>query len=203
VTIRKGRPWGITAPLPADGVIAASDAAARHIVQRARELGTPPPTIGLTGGDLWRTLGAPRGGDERLRSRAAATFPVDLGIAVIGGREQCFLAHALVGTRLRTRGWLALNAQWMGELNVGPRAHPNDGLLDVYDWRLGLGELMKVRARARQGAHLPHPGITQLRTADATVDFGARLHVWLDGERVARTAGITVRVEPDALTIVV
>ena len=45
-----------------------------------------------------------------------------------------------------------MNAQWVGGLNLGPRAHPNDGLLDVYDARLGLTDVVKVRARARARA---------------------------------------------------
>ena len=35
----------------------------------------------------------------------------------------------------RRRGWrdfaVAMNAQWIGEWNLGPKAHPNDGIVDA------------------------------------------------------------------------
>ena len=68
--IAKGEPWGRPGALPADGMVVASDAEARHAVEQARRANTAIPTLGLRGGDLFRTLGgrveagaAPGGGD--------------------------------------------------------------------------------------------------------------------------------------------
>jgi diacylglycerol kinase family enzyme len=113
------------------------------------------------------------------------------------------VAHLVARNRLWTRAFVVMNAQWLGGLNLGPRAHPNDGLLDVYDARLGLADVVKVRARARAGAHLPHPGIKERRVPAAQVGFDRPLTVWLDGMRVGPARGLSVRVDPDALTVVV
>src|SRR6185369_10188758 len=99
----------------------------------------------------YRTLGAP-GGEDRLRSPEAFTFSVDLGEALIDGRLHFFVAHLVARNRWWTRAFVAMNAQWLGGLNLGPRAHPNDGLLDIYDARLSLVDVVKVRARAHTGA---------------------------------------------------
>jgi hypothetical protein len=202
MTIRKGEAWGTPAPLPADGVIVASDREAAEAVARARRRHSPPPTLGLVGGDLARTLGS-TGDAGRLRSGDAVTFPVDLGEVLVDGRLHFFVAHLVARNRWWTRAFVVMNAQWLGQLNLGPRAHPNDGLLDVYDAHLGARDVLKVRARARAGAHLPHPGISERRTAAVQVGFERPLTLWLDGARAGQARNLSVRVEADALSVVV
>jgi YegS C-terminal NAD kinase beta sandwich-like domain len=202
VTIRKGEAWGHPGPLPDDGVVVASDHDAAEVIERARREGRPYPPLGLVGGDLCRTLGG-SGGAGRLRTHDAVTFPVDLGEALVDGRLRFFVAHLVARNRWWTRAFVVMNAQWVGGLNLGPRAHPNDGLLDVYDARLGFSDVVKVRARARAGAHLPHPGIKERRVPAAQVGFDRPTTVWLDGVRLGPARHLSVRVDRDALTVVV
>jgi hypothetical protein len=203
VTIRKGQPWGEARALPPDGIVVRTDAEARRVVTEARRAGRPVPPLGLLGGDLCRTLGG-RGDEARLRSDAATTAPCDLGVALLDGRLHWFVAH-LVARRgwWRGRAWVAMNAAWLGPWNLGPRAHPGDGLLDVTDATIAPGERLKVRARLPQGAHLPHPGLQASRSPAASVRLERALPVRLDGELVGTFRTLSVRVEPDALTVVV
>jgi len=97
-----------------------------------------------------------------------------------------------------------MNAQWLGKLKLGPRAHPNDGLLDLTDGNLPLGDRMEARRRAHSGSHVPHPALTTRRSAHHDIDLGPGLDVWLDGTQVARRARhVVVDVEPDSLSVVV
>lgn len=202
MTIEKGRSWGRPAPLPPAGIVVRSDAQARQVLEEARRSGRPYPPLGLVGGDLCRTLAGP--GDEgRLRSELAMSFPVDVGQVLVDGRLHLFVAHLVARSRWWTRAAVAMNAQWVGEWNLGPRAHPDDGLLDTYDCRLQLGDLPKVRRRLPAGAHLPHPRISERRVASWTVELERALPVWLDGEVADRGRTLAVRVEPDALTVVI
>ena len=205
MTVRKGEPWGSPGtPLPDDGVVVSSDAEARAVVTEARRAGRPAPVLGLLGGDLCRTLGGGRGGEARLRSPDATTFTCDLGAVLLDGRLHWFVAHLVARSRMWTRAFVALNAQFVGDLDLGPRSHPGDGLLDTYDARLRVGDVLKVRARARTGSHLPHPGITERRAAAVQVALDRPLPVWLDGERVGPPArNVAVRLEVDALTVVI
>jgi YegS C-terminal NAD kinase beta sandwich-like domain len=202
VTIRKGEPWGVPAPLPAGGVVVSSDAEARAVVTEARSTGRPIPVLGLVGGDLCRTLGG-LGDRERLHSAAAMTFPVDLGSVVVDGRRYWFVAHLVARNRLWRRAFVAMNAQWYRTWNLGPRSHPNDGLLDTYDARLPLGDLVKVRRRVEHGAHLPHPGIRQRRIASLEVTLDRALPLELDGVPMGRVRALALNVEPDSLRVVV
>ena len=203
MTIEKGSPYGTPGPAPSDLVVVPSDAAARKAAEEARRHGRPVPPLGLLGGDLWRTLGG-RGTDEaRLRRHDAVTFSADLGEALIDGKLHYFVAHLVARTPTWSYAFVAMNAQWLGHWNAGPRAHPNDGLLDTYECRLPLADRVKVRARLHLGAHLPHPGITERRAQAIQVTLPRALPIRLDGEVVGDGRTLSVRVEPDALKVVV
>lgn len=203
MTIQKGEPWGEPGALPRHGVLVGSDDEARDIITAARRAGEPIPPLGLLGGDLCRTLGG-RGDEGRIRSSEAMTFPVDLGEVLLDGHLHFFLAH-LVARRALWRGLsvVAMNAAFVGDLNLGPKAHPNDGLLDVTTGQLHLGELLRARARARLGAHLPHPRLAMRRVPAEQVEFDRPVPVRLDGRPVGRFRILSIRLEPDALTVVV
>jgi hypothetical protein len=205
MTIEKFEDWGESGPLSNLGVVVNADAGARRAVTGARRLGIAVPELGLVGGDLWRTLGAPRGGEERLRTDEARRLPVDLGSVLIDGVTHWFTAH-LVARHSWWRGPIlaVMNAQFRGRWNVAPKGHPNDGRLDVLEVSMGAGERLKARSRLRSGGHVPHPGIRERRVTAAQFDLPPNTRVWLDGVAVTRDArALSVRVEPDALLCVV
>jgi hypothetical protein len=186
-------------------LVVASDAEARRVVEDARRAARAVPPLGLVGGDLQRTLGGRRDADG-LRRADALRVPVDLGSALIDGRQFWFVAHLLA-----RRSWLsgrivaAMNAQFAGAWNVAPRSHPNDGLLDVLDVdaALSLRDRLRARRRLPTGEHVPHPQIRQRRVPAIQLDFARPTPVWLDGEQVAEATALSIRVEPDALVCVV
>jgi diacylglycerol kinase family enzyme len=182
--------------------VVASDAEARDVVEDARQAGRAVPVLGLVGGDLCRTVGG-SGDRARLWSAAAMTFTVDLGSVLADGRRHWFVAHLVARRLLWRRAFVAMNAQWYGAWDLAPRSHPNDGLLDVYDARIPLRDLGQVRQRLPHGAHLPHPGIRERRTAAVDVAWRRPRPLELDGARVGRARELTLSVEPDALRVVV
>jgi len=203
MTIRKGEPWGEAGVLADDGVVVSSDAEARQVLESTRRAGAPPPELGLLGGDLWRTVGG-RADPARLRNGEGVRLPVDLGVVLLDGVRHVFVAH-LVARRSWWHGRVVavMNAQWLGRWDVAPRSHPNDGLLDVLDGDLSLDDRLKARGRLPTGTHVPHPGIHQQRVPALQLDLGRPTPVWLDGERVGRARRLSIRVEPDAVTVVV
>jgi hypothetical protein len=205
VTVRKGEGWGEPGWLAEDGVVVHSDAEARRVVEAARRAGERPPPLGLAGGDLCRTLGG-RGDVDRLRSGDAARLPVDLGAVLVDGRLHWFVAH-LVARRSWWHGPVlaAMNAEFLGDWDVAPRAHPNDGLLDmvVVDAAMTLTHRIQAKRRLSTGAHVPHPAIRQSRRPAFRIEFDRPTGVWLDGERIATAANLSVRVEPDAVICIV
>jgi hypothetical protein len=202
VPIAKGSPYGAPGPVPDGLVVVRSDAEARAVLEAARRERRPYPPLGLLGGDLCRTLGGGAGPEL-----SGVRFPVDLGEVLADGRLHLFVGSLVARSRLWTRAFVALNAQFLpghgGGWNAGPRAHPGDGLLDTYDVRLKPGQLLAVRARLPDGSHLPHPGIRERRAAAVQIELERALPLRLDGKRVGKARVLSVRVEPDALVVYV
>ena len=203
MSLEKGRDWGHVGALPTDGVVVRTDAEARAVVTAARRANEEVPPLGLLGGDLCRTVGG-HGEEAHLRSEAATRLTVDLGSVLVDGRLHWFVAHLVV-----RRGWLrgpifgAFNAQWLGPWDVAPRAHPGDGQLEVVEVTLSTGDRLKARRRLPLGTHVPHPGI-RIQRADAVQHDVPNGHsVWLDGDRLGPAKALSIRLEPDALRIVV
>jgi len=198
MTISKGSAYGEPGkPLPPHGLVVADDAEAAAALETARRENRPFPPLQLTGGDLCRTLGGPTPNGD-------VTFPVDLGEVLIDGRIHLFVAHLVARTRLWGYAFVAMNAQWHGAWNLGPRAHPNDGRLDTYEARLRPSDRLKVRTRLNAGAHLPHPGVKERRVEALQIDLPHPLPVVLDGRPLTTKARtLSIRLRPDALTVVV
>ena len=207
MTIEKGKPWGrpraeLAGPPPGT---AASDAAARAVVERARRANEPVPPVVLLGGDLARTVG---GGADPAHAAGvdAMALPCDIASVLLDGRQHWFVAH-LVARRSWWHGrvYAAMNAQFVGRWDVAPRSHPNDGRLDVVDVAPAMRRRDRLAARRRlpTGTHVPHPAVRTERTAAAQVTFDPPLRVWLDGVDVGEVRNVSLRVEPDALTVIV
>lgn len=203
MTIRKGQDWGRPGTLPEGGVVVMSDAQARDVITDARRSGRPVPVLGLVGGDLARSVGA-TGDESRLRSGDAREVEVDLGSVLLDGVLHWFVAHLVA----RRRWWagrfvVAMNAEYLGSWKMAPRAHPNDGRLDLLDGRLSLDDRLKARARLPRGDHLPHPGITTRQVKAVQIGFDRAIPVQLDGQHLGSAKNLSIRVEPDALRCVV
>ncbi len=203
MTIEKRTSWGELAGGSRHFTLVHSDREAALLVTAARRQGHDPPDLALGGGDLARTMGATRT-EERLESGDARRVPVDLGVAIVDGERHWFVAHA-VARRSWWRGRVVaiMNAEWLGRWDAAPRAHPNDGLLDVVDAQLRFDDRLKARRRLPLGTHLPHPAIAVRRTAGETFRFARPVGIYLDGERVGRARSLSVEVEPDALRCIV
>ena len=201
--IHRGEDWGEPGGLGPNGVLVSNDAEVRILIEEARRNNRPLPEFGLLGGDLCRTLGG-RGDADAIRSPEAWRFEVDLGAVLLDGRLFWFCAH-LVARRKTWAGeaLVAMNAAWRGTWNLGPKAHPGDGLLDISHGRLSPGDRLRAFRRVGTGDHLPHPQIRFHRTGAYQAAFQGPVMVELDGQPVQRASNLSIRVEPAALTIVV
>ena len=198
MTIRKGEAWGSPGSLPDDAVVVSSDTDASAALERARKEGRPLPTLGLTGGDLCRTLGGTGG--------LSTVVQCDLGEALVDGRLRYFVAHVVVRGRTLWRGSAVavMNAQYIGAWDVAPRSHPGDGKLDVVEVApsMSLSDRWKARRRLPLGTHVPHPAITTRQVPAVQLDAAGR-RVLLDGVALPSAEVLSIRVEADALTVVV
>jgi YegS C-terminal NAD kinase beta sandwich-like domain len=190
VVIEKGKDWGTPGVLPHAAPVARSNAGLRAFVSEGARV------IGVTGGDLCRTLNG--------SGAMSMVFPIDLCRLTASGVDELFVAHCVA-----RNGWLSgpitavMNAQFIGSWDVAPRSHPNDGVADVLQISMGLGDRLKARKRLASGTHVPHPLIAQRRVSTAEFHLNRPTKIWLDGEPVTTLTDFSITVEPDALTIVI
>ncbi len=211
MTIRRGEEWGEPGALTPGAPIAASDGEAADLVAASIADGVPLGEIGLVGGDLHAALGSPRHDAADLLEGRGIRLPIDLGEVVVDRGDglisrHVFLAHAVAGRSRRRwaqRTVVAMNGTHLGAADLGPRAHPNDGLLDVSDGRVPLSQVRAAARRERTGTHLPHPGILERRTASYEVTDERELPIRVDGRLIGAATHFELRCLPDALVVVV
>jgi len=201
VTISKGSNWGHPVSRPDELRIAASDAELARLLTD----GTGRP-VAAAGGDLFRTMGSRQIGD---RGEVMA-FPVDLvDVSLDGGAAIVVIAHvvarlpAVRGGPLRGPILAVMNAEFIGDYDVAPRGHPNDGRVEtlIVDESMTTRQRWASRRRLRNATHLPHPQITTRAVRTATYDFGVALRVFADGIDVGEARSISVTVRPDAAVV--
>ncbi|MDH3707785.1 MAG: hypothetical protein OES57_17090 [Acidimicrobiia bacterium] len=202
MTARRGQDWGGPATTRPD-VVVATDRELGRLLDNARGAGRELGPVGLLGGDLCRTLGG-RGDQARLYSDHAIAVTVDIGRADADDHSGWFVAHCIARRRWWGAGSVAvMNAAFLGAWNMAPRAHPNDGRLDVIESSLSAADRWKARRRLPLGTHVPHPDIDQRRVTVGEWTFRRPRSLRLDGHTVGRTRTLRVTIEPDALEVVI
>ncbi len=206
MTIRKGSPWGEPRDAKAEVSIVSDDAAlaeAAYRIYLATLGGDTDPASNLfrpSSGDVLKTLGL---GSVRAVSEQMV-FPFDLGLVRLDGDEPlAFSAHVIC----RNRHWSGafatiMNVGWCGNNYFGPRAHPNDGLLDITEGSLPLQQRLLARSRLKNGSHLPHPNLKATRRPSHRVDFVNPTAVFVDGVAVGRHSVVDVELMPDVFKVV-
>ncbi len=202
MSLKKGQSWGFAAPLPSDGLIVYSNKELLEKVISHKRAGVSLPVFGLLGGDLWRTLGG-RHEENRLYNENAITVNVDLGCVLLDGKIYWFCAHMLIGNKFFGNKVFVSNAAHYGKSNPAPKAHPGDGKFDILKVELSAMQTIKALKRISAGSHVPHPGITYERVESIQFSFDQKMKVEIDGQRVGKFANMSLRIENEALRVVV
>lgn len=195
MTIRPGEEWGRRVSRPAGLRVFSTDAALAAAVAA-----DPAGEYAVSGGDLHRSLGSPAVGERTELQRVT----IDLLRVDADGREHVAVAHAVLRRSWwRGRTIAAMNVDHLGGWCVAPRAHPNDGRLDVVEAGPGLSFRDRIKARSRlpHGTHVPHPEIDVSSRDRVAWTFAEPLGLWLDAVRQGSARRVTVRVEPDAFAL--
>ncbi|MFM7684640.1 MAG: hypothetical protein ACKPDI_01795, partial [Actinomycetota bacterium] len=163
--------------------------------------GLPSEPIGLSGGDLARTMG---GGAPGRFDGVVTRAPVDLLRVRLDGTETFALSHVVLRDAFwRRRVVLLMNAQFLSRRDVAPRSHPNDGRVDVLEVAADMPLRARLQAARRSvtGTHLPHPQLSARQVQRWSMEFDRPIGCWLDGERAGRVSRFELEVVPDGLVV--
>lgn len=205
MTIRKGEEWGTPVVAP-DGIlqVASDDVIALH---------QSDVVMSLEGGDLFEALGCP----QVVTPGAMCTLlPVDaihIEVTLPNGTTQVMRAASCVeigsfSPRFgqRSRYVCISNAGIVKNRNLTPRAHPNDGFLDVLhvSKEIALRDRLQAMKRSHTGTHIPHPDISATRGTEFAYDNdGNRETLHIDHRKFSSWTHIHITVIPDYWKIVV
>ena len=207
MTIKPGQAWGRPVPRPPDLVVVRSDA--ELATELSRERGSP---LGVGGGDLARTLGVTSTSAGTLATRPTVNeYVIDLLEVRLDDAEEPIVACAHVVARsswssghwLRGRILVVMNAEFIGDWDIAPRGHPNDGRAEVVDVdpSMSARERLAARRRLPTGTHVPHPSIATRSVRTGSWQFERPLDIVVDGRRVDRASTLSIDVIADAATV--
>jgi len=193
MTIKPGQDWGELLAPPPELVVVANDAAlAAHV---ASDDGRP---VRVRGGDLATSLGGP------VTDGVVRRLPIDVLQVASDAVELTAVAHVVVRTSWWRGPLLAvMNVDRLGNWDVAPRAHPNDGRADV----VAVDETMSIRARWQawrrlpSGTHVPHPLIRTRRVTEEAWAFDRPRRLWVDGVDRGTVRQLRVTVVADGAVI--
>lgn len=201
MTISKGADWGEVVPRPLDLRVATSDA---ELASMLADTSMQPTAA--SAGDILRTVGGRPVAD---RSELLA-LPLDLMEVSLDDADPIVaVAHVLVRSPRRTGGWwrgealAIMNAEFVGEFDIAPRGHPNDGRVETF--RVGpemaIRERWEIRRRLPSARHLPNPAITRRSVRSMTWKFDRPRVAIVDGLVRGRIRRLGVEVLPDAAVL--
>ena len=204
MTIRKGEPWGRPGVVPPDVVRADTDSAVASLHGRQ---------VQVNGGNLWRCLGRP--GPKAVGERCTV-LPVDAircvvsrpgdGSSVDEETVVTAVAEVVVGSWFAPGGLTVVtNAGVQGELNITPRAHPNDGEFDILRVERSTSPRQRIvaRRRARTGTHVPHPTISVHRSTLVEIPRAGRQRLVIDGVPFGHWTSVRLEIMPDHVDVLV
>jgi hypothetical protein len=204
MTIRKGESWGRRIPIPPLIRRVESDAELSRCSQSE--------FISLTGGDIHRTLGSPPPVQGNHECTLLSIDALVIRVVKPDDSDQELIAASRieVGSFLsplgRRRFVCVTNGGIVNTRNLAPRAHPNDGRIDVLtiDASMTFRNRLIARNKAMTGTHLPHPQISVRQDQSfhtSRFDRGERLSI--DGILVREWSEIFVSIMPDYWQVVV
>jgi hypothetical protein len=174
MTIRKLGPYGTPVSRPSDLVVKRNDRElAQHFISPNR---ATPCT--LTKGSIAQSLGITGHAVDPISDPNQQMTRVDIDLLQIEYRTD---TSEDVSSQLVVAGSLALqhrtalstslilsNSGILRGRDVLPRAHPNDGFVDVLeiDQEITLRQMALAWSRSRTGSHLPHPHFRVSRATD-------------------------------------
>jgi len=109
-----------------------------------------------------------------------------------------------IGRTLRGTLSIVTNTGWWRGHDIAPRAHPNDGKLDIVEVAQTMTARQRITAwkRSLVGTHLPHPHIAYSQS-DFYSWSGELANLTIDGEKLGKVSHVHCRVQSDCTEITV
>ena len=206
MVIKRGEDWGHRVLHPDDLLVFENDVHANEYLTKQFQSSLPNQSIAILNSNIARSLGM-NGSDLSVEKMLKTSFDaIEVEISDCDDQISCeiFLGNALIRNSWR-RGAITgvFNTSFIAGRDWAPRAHPNDGKLDV----LLIDEAMSLRQRitayrlSRSGSHLPHPHLKYLQSQSYVASDPETAILTVDSVEFGAVKSCSFRVIPDAVSI--
>lgn len=203
MTIEKGKEWGTSCVVPADLIRANSDRHLAHMPQHT--------VCSLVAGDLWHALGQPEIKSPHETGTLVSIDAIGVRITSHSNTKNVRAASSVeIGKwwsirQPQNRYVTITNSGYVRSQNLTPRAHPNDGLLDmmIADEHMTLMQRMMASRRARSGSHIPHPQIHVSRVTECSFTQQSNELLCIDGFAIRDWTEMSITILPDFWQIII
>lgn len=192
--ITRGEQWGVPTTRTHEDIVVTGDCELASSSSDRRLI--------VKTGDIARSLGDPAVPQVDANCIEVPIDALRVIISLHNGTSISMLAssHVVIGNWLQGRLICVSNSGFIGNRNVSPRAHPNDGFFDVMTLRPSMGIQQRIRARHKSilGTHTPHPLIETSRAKTIEYSSASRTEsLRIDGRRIRSWSAVQVEIVPD------
>ena len=209
MTIRRGTNWGQQIARPVDLVTCQDDVEASMLITDNLLKSLELPTIAIRNSNLARVLGidGAKFAPDMTTNVFSTLFDL-IRVDCLTVKNTAVTVFGLGYALLRNSWWrgeiiAVLNESFIGDLDCAPRAHPNDGKLDVVivSSEMKLSQRLRASRRARSGTHIPHPNITIAQKTYFEAAIGTPKMLVVDGRQISAVKACKFTVIPDAVNL--
>jgi hypothetical protein len=192
--IKRGEQWGVPTTCTTADILVNGD--------HGLAMSSIDDRLIVKGGDIAHCLGDPM---QPAVGDSCLEVPIDairVSITLRNGITHTKIAasHVMIGGWLRGRLICLSNGGFIGPRNVSPRAHPNDGFVDVMslDSSMDLRQRLRARHKSILGTHTPHPLVEAGRVRSIEFSSLSRTEALrIDGRRIRRWTSVQIEIVPD------
>lgn len=203
--IKKGESWGHQVKPPSDLLVFDDDAKANEYLSRQLIGSLAVQGLAIKNSNLARTLGLK--GSVVAETMLATTFDliqVEFIKTDATSARRFFLGYAMIRKNmLRDKIIGVFNTSFVGKQDWAPRAHPNDGKIDVItvDKTMSMRQRLTAGRLLKSGSHIPHPQINYSQTGEFSVNQLRSTALIIDGVDFGPVEACEFQVISDAVTL--
>ena len=202
--ITPGSPWGVSSPAPENSLALESDRQLGTFLRDSSAQQIHAQSLLMKAGDIPRALGVLNGSQrsERVRVIIDAIAVSYTDTSGVEHSDVCIGSLSIARRFLRGSISVVTNSGYWRGHEVAPRAHLNDGKLDIFEvsGAMRWSQRRLMWHKTNSGTHLPHP-LLSYSQGDFFHWEGSPQRLTIDGECVATATQVSCRVQSDCVQV--
>jgi hypothetical protein len=202
--VTPGSPWGVSVPAPKHARVLETDRQLGIFLRDSSAQQIHAQSLLMKAGDIPRALGV-LNGVQRLEHVRVIVDAIAVSYTDMNGithSDVCIGSLSIANRFLRGAITVVTNSGYWRGHEVAPRAHLNDGRLDIFEvsGAMRWSQRRLMWKKTSLGTHLPHP-LLSYSQGDFFDWKGRPQRLSIDGEFVATVTQVSCRIQSDCVQV--